>query len=375
MTAPSGRDGHAIVRGRARLLAFYLPQFHPIPENDRWWGTGFTEWRNVARARPLFRGHVQPVVPGELGFYDLRLAEVQEEQAALAAEHLVEGFCVWHYWFGATRLLHRPVDQVLEGRARHFPFCLAWANEPWSRRWLGEENDVLQPQTYADQDDRDHARWLATAFASGQYLRVGNRPLFAIYAPMALPDARRTLDVVKSVVCAEGLPEPYLVAIDARSPGADYASLGFDATLNFEPQLSHLVAALDDGPRVTRLLSNLRRGVVSARLKVYDERDARARFAANRGTSWTHRSVLVGWDNTPRRGRDGIVLTGGSPASYRESLALAVDDAERRHAQAEERIVWINAWNEWAEGNHLEPDLRGGRGYLEATREVNRPRP
>ena len=365
------RDGS---QGRARLFAFYLPQFHPIPENDEWWGPGFTEWRNVARARPLFRGHVQPVLPGELGFYDLRLPEVQQAQAALAAGHLIEGFCVWHYWFAGKRLLHRPVDQVLELDTVRFPFCLAWANEPWSRRWLGEESNVLQRQTYSDEDDQEHARWLALAFASRQYLAVGGRPLFAIYAPMSLPDATRTVDVIKGVACKEGLPEPYLVAIDARRPGADFAALGFDSTLNFEPQLSHLPSALDDGRGVSRLLRNLRRGVASAQVKIYDDSEAREMFAVNRGSCWSHRTVVVGWDNTPRRGKDGIVLTGSSPTTYQASLEAAIADAEERHATRDERIVWINAWNEWAEGNHLEPDLERGRGYLEATRAANLPR-
>src|ERR671925_1451295 len=162
----------------ARLIAFYLPQFHPVPENDEWWGSGFTEWANVARARPAFRGHYQPHLPGELGFYDLRLPEVRAAQAELAASHGIEGFCWWHYWFEGRRLLGRPFDDVLASGEPSFPFCLAWANESWSRRWLGEERDILQEQTYSPRDDAQHARWLTRAFADQRYVRVEGRPLY-----------------------------------------------------------------------------------------------------------------------------------------------------------------------------------------------------
>jgi len=355
---------------RTRVLAFYLPQFHPIPENDAWWGKGFTEWNNVAKANPLFRGHYQPHIPADLGFYDLRLVEVQSAQAELARAYLVESFCVWHYWSGGRRLLQRPIDQVLASRDLEFPFCLAWANEPWSRRWLGQDKDVLWAQLYSEEDDANHARWLTQVFADARYLTVNGRPLFAVYNPKALPEPRRTVDAIKRAATGEGLAEPYLVGIDAHSPGVDFRLIGFDATLNFEPQLGHLPLALRDGRSVKRLLANLRLGVTSSRTKVYADSHARHLFDLHRPTTFTHRSVVVRWDNSPRRGADGVVLLGSTPEVFRRSLDRAIAETEARH-EGQERLVWVNAWNEWGEGNHLEPDLTCGHNYLAALRSAN----
>lgn len=359
---------------RARVLAFYLPQFHPTPENDQWWGKGFTEWRNVASAKALFRGHDQPRIPADLGFYDLRTVETQQAQSELAAAHGIEGFCVWHYWFGGKRLLHRPIDQVLEHNDLHFPFCLAWANEPWSRRWLGEAQDVLQEQPYSPADDVAHGRWLAEVFADARYRTVGGRPIFGVYAPSSLPEPRRTADTIKDCATAAGLPEPYLVAIDAHEPGVDWRPHGFDSVLNFEPQLRWLPFALRDGMDPRRVVRNLRAGVLRGRTKVYSEAEARVLFATNRPDTITHRSVMVGWDNTPRRGVNGIVIRRGSAEGFQRALVEAVDWTERRHAR-DERLTWINAWNEWAEGNYLEPDMRSGHAYLEAVLAANSPQP
>lgn len=355
---------------RSRILAFYLPQFHPIPENDAWWGKGFTEWRNVSRARPLFPGHYQPRLPADLGFYDLRNPEVQAEQAALAVRYGIAGFCVWHYWFGGKRLLQRPVDQVLDTPDLNFPFCLSWANEPWSRRWLGEPRDVLQPQPYSAEDDAAHARWLLRPFADPRYLTMQGRPIFGIYAPGSLPDGQRTTDTIKQTATASGLPEPYLVGIDAHRPGVDWRSLGFDAVLNFEPQLGVLPLALRDGAHPLRLLRNLRRGAPRLRTKIYTESAARRRFDARRPATMSHRSVMVGWDNTARRGVDGVVLSATSPVNFQRALNEAITWTTARYGP-DERLVWVNAWNEWAEGNYLEPDARNGHAYLAAVLGAN----
>jgi hypothetical protein len=376
-TAAAGRSGTqepqasapvvSHMTSSARILAFYLPQFHPIPENDAWWGRGFTEWKNVAGARSLFRGHYQPHLPADLGFYDLRLIEVQEAQAALAANYLIEGFCVWHYWSAGRQLLQRPVNQILASRDAIFPFCLAWANEPWSRKWLGQERDVLWDQAYSPEDDEDHARWLVSAFADQRYITVNGGPLFAIYAPAALPCPERTADTIRRVVAQAGLGEPYLVGIDAHSPGVDFRNMGLDATLHFEPQLGYLPLALSDGWSAARLVRNLRLGVPSARLKVYLDAQARRRFDMKRPTILMHRSVVVGWDNTPRRGVDGVVIARRSPGNYQHSLEKAITETKANY-KGEHRLVWVNAWNEWAEGNHLEPDRKSGHAFLKATR-------
>ena len=334
---------------RARLIAFYLPQFHPTPENDAWWGKGFTEWTNVGRARPLFAGHYQPHIPANLGFYDLRVPEVRHAQATLARKHGVEAFCYWHYWFSGRRLLHQPFDAVLSSGEPSLPFCLAWANETWSRRWLGEERDVLLKQEYSPEDDLAHARWLLPAFSDPRCLRVDGRPVFLIYRPADLPDPARTTDVLREECVRHGIPEPFLIGVSSHSQ-LDARTLGFDSTLDFEPDLGVLGDAVADG------------------LDVYDYVEAR-RLMRRRHQYPAYKTIMVSWDNTPRRGGDGIVFVNSSPAAFEAGLRELVDEVAAR--PSDDRLVFVNAWNEWAEGNHLEPDLRHGLGYLEAVGRVN----
>ena len=175
-----------------RLIAFYLPQYHPIPENDEWWGKGFTDWRNVARAKPLFRGHPQPHLPGELGCYDLRDSRARAAQAALAREHGISGFCYYHYWFSGKRLLERPFQEVLSSRKPDFPFCLCWANENWTRAWDGRNQEIIVEQTYSHEDDRAHIRTLVPAFRDDRYIRIHGKPLFLVYRAEDLPEPART---------------------------------------------------------------------------------------------------------------------------------------------------------------------------------------
>lgn len=356
-------------RELTRLIAFHLPQFHPIPENDEWWGKGFTEWTNVTKARPLFRGHAQPRLPGELGFYDLRLSEARAAQAELARDHGIEGFCYWHYWFHGRRLLERPIDEILVSGEPDFPFCLAWANEQWSRSWLGDRRHVLIEQTYSAVDDEAHGRWLARAFADPRYIRIDGRPMFLIYKPRTLPDPRRTTDTIRHESVRQGLSEPYLVGIDAHSCGTDMRDLGFDMTEHHSPQLSALPMAFEDGPSLPKLRRNLRRfGKLSAGLKLYDYADAVRRMAPLRPAFPYFPCCFAGWDNTARRGPDSIVMVGSTPTRFREILAEFVQSVA--HKPAQERVIFINAWNEWAEGMYLEPDRQFGRQFLEAVASV-----
>lgn len=332
---------------KARLIAFYLPQFHPIPENDEWWGKGFTEWTNVSRAKPLFDGHYQPHVPANLGFYDLRVPESRKAQADLARRYGIGGFCYWHYWFGGRRLIERPFDEVLASGEPDFPVCLAWANETWSRRWLGEEKEILLKQTYSPEDDASHARWLARAFADPRYIRVEGRPMFLVYRPRDLPDPRATVRVIRSECAREGVPNPYLVGMNSHAH-TDCRELGFDASLEFEPQLGVLPDPLADG------------------LKIHDYTAARRKMTARDIQFPYHPCVFVSWDNTPRRGENGIVFINSGPEQFEAGLREAVQSVQGK--PPEHRLVFVNAWNEWAEGNHLEPDLKHGLGYLEAVR-------
>ena len=336
---------------RARALAFYLPQFYPIPENDLWWGKGFTEWRNVSNARPQFAGHYQPHVPRNLGFYDLRVPEARAAQAALAGRHGIEAFCYWHYWFRGKRLLERPFNEVLASGEPDFPFCLAWANETWSRRWLGEEKDVLKKQTYSASDDATHAAWLVEAFGDARYVTVHGRALFLIYKPFDLPDPVRTTDLIREACVQAGLQDAYLLGVNAHR-NADCRPLGFDGTVDFEPQLGLVDGALEAG------------------LKVYDYASAR-QLMVGRSDYPVHECIFVGWDNTPRRGNDAIVFVDSTPEVFQAGLEEIVSGVADR--PLEDRLVFINAWNEWAEGNHLEPDHRHGLGFLEAVRSATTP--
>ena len=349
---------------RARLVAFYLPQFHPIPENDAWWGRGFTEWINVAPARPLFPGHYQPHVPADLGYYDLRVEETRLAQARLARAYGIEAFCYWHYWFEGRRLLGRPLDELRRSGVPDFPFCLAWANETWSRRWLGEERDILLLQTYSRQDDLRHAEWLGSVFSDTRYLRVQGRPLFCIYRPHDHPNAAQALGELRNVCARQGLGNPYVLGIDAHCPGRDTREFGCDATLLFRPQLGWLPGALEDWSSARRLASNLRAGVADGQLRVFPEALARRLMRRGAPDFPFVPSVFVGWDNTPRRGRGGIVITSTSPDGFRSDLQHAVSLVVDR--PPDQRLVFVNAWNEWAEGNHLEPDHRYGHAFLAA---------
>jgi lipopolysaccharide biosynthesis protein len=351
-----------------RLIAFYLPQYHPTAENDEWWGKGFTEWTNVAKAKPLFRGHYQPHVPADLGFYDLRLPEVREAQAELAQEHGLEGFCYWHYWFEGKRLLERPFKEVLETGIPDFSFCLAWANETWSRRWLGEEKEVLVKQTYSEEDDVNHIRYLMTSFADSRCIHVQGRPLFLIYRPAHLPNPQKTTDVFRHECVRNGLPEPYLLGIDAHCPGLDCRTIGFDGTVRFEPQLSALPDFMEDKGRLSKRLRNAKLGVLSSDLKLYDYEEARKLMNRKKLKHQHYQTIFVRWDSTPRRSRKGIIIVNATPDLFASGLAEIVESVQSK--PHDDRLVFINAWNEWAEGNHLEPDLRFGNQYLEKIKEI-----
>lgn len=350
------------------LIAFHLPQYHPIPENDEWWGAGFTEWTNVSRAKPHFSGHDQPHLPSDLGFYDLRLPESRDAQASLAREYGVQGFCYYHYWFNGKRLLERPVNEILTSGKPDFPFCLCWANEPWSRRWLGEERDVLMPQAYSAEDDANHARWLAKAFSDPRYIKQDGRPLFLIYRPKDHPEPLRLIKEMRIACEAVGVGNPYLVGIDAHCPGFDFRTVGFDSSLSFAPQLGWLPDAFREGFLWRRLKKNLEMGCWDGTSKIYRDKDVREIHSQRRPKHPHIPCAFVGWDNTPRRGKSAIVVKDGSPEAFGQDLSDQIKQWKSTSPQVP--YFFINAWNEWAEGNHLEPDQRNGLKYLETMQKV-----
>ncbi|GAB4438544.1 MAG: glycoside hydrolase family 99-like domain-containing protein [Rhodocyclaceae bacterium] len=350
---------------RARLIAFHLPQFHPTPENDAWWGKGFTEWTNVTKAQPLYPGHYQPHIPADLGFYDLRLPEARAAQAALAREYGVEGFCYYHYWFGnGRRMLERPVNEILASGEPDFPFCLCWANHSWNSAWQGTR-DTLIEQTYPGMDDHAaHFDWLLKAFTDRRYLRLGGKPIFVIYMPDDIPDVRKVVDFWRERALKAGLPGLYLIGVSHRSERWDPRTRGLDAsTLQALPTINGRIPRRYLGTKLKLLLEGNRH-----RLSIYDYEEVLPILLRSKPADWPdYPLVLPNWDNTPRSGMRGLVLHGSTPELFRVHLREALRRVEER--PPEERIVFVKAWNEWAEGNHLEPDLRWGHGYLEVARE------
>jgi lipopolysaccharide biosynthesis protein len=340
-----------------RVITFYLPQFHPIPENDGWWGEGFTEWTNVRKAHPNFLGHYQPHVPSELGYYDLRGSDVQEAQAALARLHGIHGFCYYYYWFNGRRLLERPLEAMLARGRPEFPFCVCWANENWTRRWDGLDHEILLAQRYSLEDSRAFMRELLPVLEDRRYIRVHGRPLLLIYRSDAIPELAATVALWREEARRGGIGELYLVAALTSWRG-DPAAFGFDAAVEFPPHghaATSVAHACDfTNPGFTGMVWSYRSYV--AQMLLQPQPDFKL-----------FRTLMPAWDNTPRRQDAGTIFVGSSPEVFGYWLEQVVAQTRSRFA-GDERLVFINAWNEWGEGCHLEPDERYGRQYLEAIR-------
>jgi lipopolysaccharide biosynthesis protein len=355
-----------------KLIAFYLPQFHPIPENDAWWGRGFTEWTNVTRAKPLFKGHHQPHLPADLGFYDLRLAETRQAQADMAREYGLHGFCYYHYWFNGHELLERPFDEVLASGEPDFPFCLCWANENWSRRWDGREEEVLIAQDYSAYDPHAHLKKLLPAFADPRYIKIDQRPFFAVYWPDHIPNLEEVTESWRKTAWENGIAGLYLCAVRSHRScwsGKDARQHGFDAIIDFEPHPLTMPQKLSAG-RLRRLWSMLWNRVAGKEVVRscvrFDYAEIVQRALQRQGDGVRHPCVFPSWDNVSRRKNGGRVMQNTDPKLYANWLKAAIQSA--RQNPVNERFVFINAWNEWAEGCHLEPDLLCGKRFLEATK-------
>jgi len=349
------------------IAALYLPQFYPIPENDDWWGKGFTEWTNVVKARPLFRGHFQPNSPGELGYYSLLDEEVREAQASLAREFGITSFCYWHYWFGNGKvLLEKPLSEVIESRRPDFPFFVGWANHSWSGIWVGAPGRTLMEQTYPGaEDDRDHFNSLLPAFRDTRYVTLQGKPVFVIFNPTGLPDPKHFVETWQELAREAGLPGLYIIAWVEGKRGfvqyRDHSSDGFDAGL-------YVSIA------VKRNLVNVTRDILRKQLTWFgpgrykSSMELPRPFRKLKGV--VHPSVQPNWDNTPRSSRGGFVITDASPQIFELQLTEAL--TMEFNNDVDQQLVVIKSWNEWAEGNYLEPDHRWGRGWLEAVQRARR---
>jgi hypothetical protein len=356
-----------------KIIAHYLPQFHSIPENDLWWGKGYTEWTALLRARPLFKGHYQPRIPLERKYYNLLDISVMEWQAELAKAYGIYGFCIWHYWFGDKLLLEKPAENMLKRGLPNFPFCFSWANEPWSRAWYGEKNTILMNQPYGEIEDwKRHFDYLSPFFKDDRYIKVSGKPLFLILNTSHINKCNEMLDYWRELSAKKGLAGMYFAKILSRYP-IDNRRLHIDSQVYFEPgyTITHEMPYLWRNKR--RAIALLRRLINKSIIpfnyveniidynKVYKN-------ILNRKTLddlFTMPGAFTDWDNTPRRQYSSTVYDRSSPENFEEYLGALINKSKSVYKSD---ILFINAWNEWAEGAYLEPDEKYGFGYLEAVK-------
>lgn len=373
---------------KARVIAFYLPQFHPIPENDLWWGKGFTEWTNVAKAKPAFRGHVQPKVPADLGFYDLRLPEVRQAQADMARECGIEGFCYWHYWFGNGRtLLEMPFNEVLRTGEPDYPFCLGWANHSWSNKtWQKnqafQQDTMFLEQTYGDIDDYiKHFYAVLPAFKDHRYITVDGKPLFLIFAPFDFPNLKEFTELWQKLAKENGLKGIFFVgktgsvgrfdkgifhdyAADIKERYKTVMGFGMDAVNSINIRRAQLLAIGKYRVMIRRLLAHINNDIV---VEKYDYKDIIKYLLTEEDKQENvFPTIIPRYDKTPRVGKRADAFVGATPELFEKSAREAIDLVS--HKDPEHRIIFLQAWNEWGEGNYMEPDLEFGHGFLDALR-------
>lgn len=346
-----------------KLIAFYLPQFHPFPENDKWWGTGFTEWTNATKARPLFEGHHQPHLPTHFGFYDLRLPQVLEEQSKIAMEYGVGGFAYYFYWFKGKTLMEAPLIAMLQNQNVAMPFCLIWANESWTRRWSGAEHHALVRQEHSLEDSAEFFEHVKVYFKDDRYIKIDGRPLLVIYRSDLFANCSDHLSLWREMAKKAGYPGIYIVCAQVYGT-VDPRLSGFDAAMQFPPH----------GLRTEDISDNMRGLESDFSGKIFDYVGAANGAIKSMNESYkVFPGTMLSWDNTARRGLSATIFARFDIETYKKWLASNVFriSGDERFSN-DEKIVFVNAWNEWAEGAHLEPDAKFGFGYLNSTRNVMR---
>jgi lipopolysaccharide biosynthesis protein len=359
-----------------KLIAFYLPQFHPIKENDDWWGPGFTEWRNVVSSYARYHGHHQPQLPADLGFYDLRLEETRDAQAKLAANYGIFGFCYYHYWFNGRMLLERPFNDVLSSGQPDFPFCLCWANENWTRAWDGLDRQILMRQQYGPEDSQNHIKWLLRAFCDDRYIKINNSPLLLIYRFDQIPNIETMIKSWRRETKRAGLHDLYLCAVTngfIQKNNEDILRLGFDAIVDFQPNRFDFPPPQGAMSRIIRIARELLPDIIYQKLK--------SSVSANNIVNYQQMvegimkkkwpshyckfpCIFPSWDNSARR-KSATIIQNDDPKIYGNWLKKSLSNIQAYSDQ--EQIIFINAWNEWAEGCHLEPDLKNSHNFLKET--------
>lgn len=356
---------------KIKPIAIYLPQFHPIPENDEWWGKGFTEWTNVTKAKPLFKGHYQPQLPSDLGFYDLRLAESRLAQEELARKYGIYGFCYYHYWFNGKRILDEPLQRKLQNDKENLPFLICWANENWARNWDGQEDKILLKQEYSKFDHIDHFNYLLPIFLDKRYIKLDSKPIFIFYRPDLIPDLENTIQLYRNLAKENGF-ELYICFFE-RWNGLqieDQLSQIFDAGIEFQPLSSSLrrykenIELLKSKKLINRIYNKIGKTNYKKKKKINQIIDFQDfvhwDINQNNKSDQKYFGVCPMWDNTPRRGREGTVFINSSPKLFGTWLNHKLNLSKLNNKE----FIFINAWNEWAEGNHLEPCHRYGNDFL-----------
>ncbi|MDC0986221.1 glycoside hydrolase family 99-like domain-containing protein [Alphaproteobacteria bacterium] len=347
-----------IARDEAKLIAFYLPQYHRIAENNEWWGPGFTEWTNVAKGRPNFEGHHQPHIPRDFGFYDLTNVEVMREQAEYARLYGITGFCFHYYWFSGRRILEGPINNFLKSDIQ-IDFCFCWANENWTRTWDGEDKNVLLEQKYAEGDEESFIQSLVDSFNDSRYIRVNGNPMLVVYRVKHIPDPTASIEKWRAEAVRLGFLGLHVVVVDFYDI-SDPSEVGADALVEFPP---HKFNGPQNHPSNIPALSNPKftGGIVDYQKVVLQS-------ALRSKPNFTlYRGIIPSWDNTARRQDNPTILINATPSIYGAWLKFIRSYTRLNSPSADENFIFINAWNEWGEGCHLEPDIRWGLGYLEET--------
>ncbi|WP_312767471.1 glycoside hydrolase family 99-like domain-containing protein [Epilithonimonas sp.] len=363
-----------------KYLAIYLPQYHPIPENDEWWGKGFTEWTNVTKAKPLFKGHYQPILPADLGFYDLRVPEVQEEQAKLAKTYGIDGFIYYQYWFGNKKmLLEKPAEKMLANKKVNIPFCFCWANETWKGIWHGlTESSVLIEQTYPGHDDyMDYFNYLLPFFLDDRYIKIDNKPVFCLYKIKDIPDLDSFLDLFNKLAQENGFDGIYFISVgyterrivkdDNRICGAIAAEAFNKIRYNYDPFFSnrflrHYEFRIKRKMGYTNEVIHRKKPLIIDYKRIIDELDI------NITNNKVIPCVMPNWDNSARSGQKSLIFHNSNPELWEKHLDNVVKEL-KKHSENPPFVV-IKSWNEWAEGNYLEPDRKYGHKWLEAVKKV-----
>ena len=372
---------------KPRIIGLYLPQYHPIPENNEWWGPGFTEWTNVAKAKPLFKGHYQPRIPADLGFYDLRLPEVREQQATLAREAGLEGFCYYHYWFGnGKQLLERPFNEVLASGKPDFPFCLCWANHDWTNKtWIKgnsiKRDSMIAKMEYSFDDHRAHFNALLPAFRDERYIRVDEKPIFAIYAPHDIPEVENFIDLWQNMARENGLKGIHFIGYTVNSSGisrngkklslyaTDEAAEYYRAVLNkgFDAVMSSGMSraqTLEKGKIRMLAYYLLKNSFLPAYNRCDYARTMQNYYVEEDAWENVYPTLMPQWDRTPRAGARTNPLVDSTPEKFKKTIEEAIKLIAQKEPQ--HQLLFLKSWNEWGEGNYVEPDLKFGHGYLDA---------